>query len=205
MKKILSIVLVGVLIFPLIAFARIGVGVGTGKIQVDQELKAGLIYTLPPFSVINTGDEPASYKVFVQHRENQPELVAAPEWFTLSPQTFTLQPGKVQTVRVKLNLPIQGVKPGDYFGLLTAQPDLPAVTAGGTSIGVAAASKLYFTVAPANIFEGIYYRAVSLLHLWSPGSYIVLGVVILSLLAVILRRFVSFNFGINIKKQKRQK
>ena len=203
MKKLVFIILVGLLVTPYAAAAKIGVGVGTGKIQVDQALKAGVIYTLPPFSVINTGDEPARYQILVQHRENQAELVPAPEWFTMTPQTFDLDPGKVQVVAVKLNLPVQGVRPGDYFGLLTAKPDQPAAAAGGTSIGVAAASKLYFTVAPANIFEGIFYRIGSLVRLWTPWSYIVPGIVILAILIIILKKFVNFDISVKKKKKKR--
>ena len=91
-----------------------------------------------------------------------------------------------------------GAEPGDYFAFLQGRP-LQKTETGMTSIGVAAATKLYFTVAPANIFVGIYYRIASLATLYSPWSYIVSAIVIAALLIAILRRFISFNIGIRKK------
>ena len=54
--------------------AKIGVGVGTGRIDVDEELRPGQAYVLPPFNVLNTGDEPANYRVLLSYNENQEEL-----------------------------------------------------------------------------------------------------------------------------------
>lgn len=200
MKKF-AILLCGAitLVLPVVVMAKIGVGVGTGKIQVDQPLKAGLIYTLPPLTVINTGDEPSEYGVGIQYHENQSEIRPLKEWFSFEPPNFYLEPGKVQVVQIKLTLPVMGAKPGDYFAFLQGFP-VKKVQAGSTSVGVAAAAKLYFTVAPANIFVGIYYRVVSLLTLYSPWSYVILAVIIAALLIFLFRRFFSFNIGIGIKK-----
>lgn len=188
------------LALPAIVFAKIGVGIGTGKIYVNEPLKAGLIYTLPAISIINTGDEPSEYGVGVQFRENQPELRPKKEWFTFTPEKFYLEPGQTQAVQVKLTLPVKGVEPGDYFLFLQGYPEKKA-DAGKTSIGVAAAAKLYFTVTPSNFFIGIYYRATSLLKIYSPWSYVGLGAVVFFLLMVIIRRFFSFNIGISFKKK----
>ena len=184
----------------MVVSAKIGVGVGTGKIQVDQALKAGLIYTLPPLTVINTGDEPSEYGVGIQYHENQPEIRPPKEWFSFEPLNFDLAPGQTQIVQVKLTLPVMGAKPGNYFVFLQGFP-AKKVEAGATSVGVAAASKLYFTVAPANVFVGLYYRTDSLLKLYSPWSYVVLAVIIAALLVTLLRRFFSFNLGVSLKKK----
>lgn len=200
MKKALITVLGVGLLLPLLAMAKIGVGVGTGKIILDQPAKPGLIYSLPSFTVINTGDEASEYEVTLEHRENQPELKPAKDWFSFEPANFYLEPGKTQVVQTKLSLPVKGVKPGDYFAFLSAHPVKKADTA-GISIGVAAASKLYFTVQPANIFTGIYFRAVSLLALYRPWSYVILAVIIVSLAVMIFRRFFSFNLGVSLKKK----
>jgi len=45
------------IIFPYVGLANVGVGVGLGKIQIDELLKSGGIYKLPSIPVINTGDE----------------------------------------------------------------------------------------------------------------------------------------------------
>lgn len=188
------------LILPVIVLAKIGVGMATGKIQVDQELKAGLIYTLPPITVLNTGDEPSEYGVGIQYHENQPEMRPLKEWFSFEPLNFHLEPGQSQIVQVKLTLPMTGAKPGDYFAFLQGFPVKKAM-AGSTSVGVAAAAKLYFTVAPANFFIGIYYRVVSLMALFSPWSYVGSAIIIVVLAIIIFRRFFSFNIGINLKKK----
>lgn len=202
MKKIIVLFWgIIILIFPVVVLAKIGVGIATGKIQVDQKLKAGLIYTLPPLTVINTGDEPSEYGVGIQYHENQPEMRPLKEWFSFKPLNFHLEPGQTQVVQVKLNLPVTGAKPGDYFAFLQGFPVTKA-QAGSTSVGVAAATKLYFTVAPANIFIGIYYRFGSLLKLYSPWSYVGLAVIIAALIIILFRRFFSFNIGINLKKKK---
>jgi hypothetical protein len=201
MKKFGIIVIIGVaLLVPIFGFAKIGVGVGTGKIILDQPLKPGLIYSLPPFVVINTGDEASEYEVTIEHRENQPEIRPAKDWFNYKPISFYLEPGKTQTVQTKLSLPVKGAKPGDYFAFLSAHP-VSKAEIGGTSVGVAAASKLYFTVAPANFFTGVYYRIVSLLSLYRPWSYVVMAVIIAALAVVFSRRFFSFNIGVSLKKK----
>ena len=185
---------------PLLVLAKIGVGVGIGKIQVDQPLKSGLIYTLPDFVLVNTGDEPSEYGVQIVYHENQKEMRPAKEWFKFEPSQFYLEPGQSQLVQIKLTLPIRGAQPGDYFAFLQGRP-LQKTESGMTSVGVAAATKLYFTVTPANFFVGIYYRIGSLLKLYSPWSYVVLTVIIAALLIILFRRFFSFNIGVSFKKK----
>lgn len=198
MKKAIAIIFVFGLILPVLAFARIGVGVGTGKIQVGEPLKPGLIYTLPSFTVFNSGDEPSEYGVGIQFHENQPEMRPLKEWFNFEPSQFYLEPGQSQVVQIKLTLPVKGVKPGDYFVFLQGFP-VKKTTAGGTSVGVAAAAKLYFTVAPANFFAGIYYRIGSFFALYSPWSWVVLGMVLAAILIVLFKKHFAFQIGVKKK------
>jgi hypothetical protein len=202
MKKfIISLILISlILIFPLLVLGKVGVGVGTGKIEIDQDLKPGKTYNLPPITVINTGDEPGEYAISIDYKENIPELKPNKEWFTFNPSIFYLQPGQSQTVQLKLDLPIKGVEPGNYFAFLTAMPVKESET-GAATIGVAAATKLYFNVAPSNIFSGIYYRVLSFLDLYSPWSYVLLGLIIAIIFVLLFRKFFSFNIGISLKKK----
>lgn len=184
--------------FPTISLARLGVGVGTGKIEVQDKLKPGMIYKLPELTVLNTGDEPADYETSVSYHEKQPQLMPAKDWFIFSPQKFHLEPNGVQVVEVKINLPFKAT-PGDYFAYLEGHP-IQKTEAGNTSIGVAAASKLYFTVVPANIFQGVYYKVISAWKIYSPWSerlsFFTVGIVTL----LTFKRF--FNVQINVKKTK---
>lgn len=187
MKKTILVFLSVALLAPLLASAKIGVGVGTGKIVVDQPMKPGSIYTLPSIVILNTGDEPSEYGVAVQFRENQPEIKPPKEWFSFKPSNFHLEPGQSQLVQIKLTLPVSGVKSGDYFAFLQGYPVMKQ-SFGGTSIGVAAAAKLYFTIAPSNIFQGIYYRFLNLYSHYHPWDTIILAIIFIIALILLFKK-----------------
>ncbi len=197
-KIFLALLLAVVVIPPALVLAKIGVGVGVGKIQVDEILKAGQVYRLPNLPVLNTGDEPADYESSVEFHEGIPELRPAREWFSFSPQTFHLEPGEVQSVQVMLTLPLK-TQPGDYFAYLEGHP-VEKTEAGVTSVGIAAAAKLYFTVAPANIFQGIYYRVITTFQAYGPWSYIILGILVGAFLIILFRKHFSLNIAIRAKR-----
>lgn len=178
------------------AFARIGVGVNTGKIQVDEKLKAGMIYKLPSITVINTGDEPAEYGTSVAYHQDQSELRPKQDWFIFTPQKFHLEPGKGQLVEIKINLPLT-IEPGNYFAYLEGHP-IATVKKGTTTLGVAAASKLYFTVVPANILYGIYYKISTFFSVYDPWPQRALISIILIAIILLFKKF--FNFQVNLKK-----
>jgi hypothetical protein len=174
--------------------ANLGVGVGTGKIIVDQVLYPGTIYQLPPLTVINTGDEPSHSGVGFSHRETQPELIPDESWFSYSPAEFYLEPGSGQNVAITLTLPIK-VVPGKYFGFLEGHPINQ--DPGGASIGIAAAAKLYFDVAPSSPLMGIFYRLLTFWRTHEPYSSLVSG----SLAAIIVIVYISKNFNLKISKK----
>lgn len=198
MKKT-KLLLVVLLFFtiPNVALARVGVGVATGKIIIEEGLNPGVSYKLPNFSVVNTGDEVFNYGVSIEYLQGKDELDPSKEWFSISPSEFTLEPGAVQNVNVNLTIPIKTI-PGNYFAFIEAHPVKRSETP-GASINVAAASKLYFTVKPANIFQGIYYKTVDFFLDYAPWTYIVLAVLILAVLIVIVRKKFSFNISIGKK------
>ena len=72
--------------------------------------------------------------------------------------------------------------------------------AGLTAINVAAATKLYFTVSPANIFQGIYYKIISLwkeFEPWSTRVSILIGLVVM---VAVLKK--NLNIEISPRKKK---
>lgn len=196
MKKFIFIVVFLFLLLPNTVFAKIGVGVGTGKIQVEDKLKPGIIYELPSLTVLNTGDEESDYEVNVSYHEKQPQLQPPQDWFIFSPQKFHLEPGKSQTVTIKLNLPVR-TEPGEYFAYLEGHPFKKSVS-GNTTIGVAAAAKLYFTVIPGNFLEGIYYKIASSWKVYSPWPQRALIGTVIIVLAIFFKKF--FNIQIGLKK-----
>jgi len=182
------------LVIPGTVYAKIGVGVGSGKIEVQDQLKPGMIYKLPSLSVMNTGDEATEYEVSVAYHEKQPELMPPNEWFSYSPNSFLLQPGEAKQVEVTLSLPLR-TEPGKYFAYLEAHPAKKSVS-GNTTIGVAAAAKLYFTVVPANPLSGVYYKLISFWKINQPWTG--RGAIVLSLLALgfVASRFLKIQVGI---------
>lgn len=207
MKKIFGVFLgLIVLILPVVVLGSVGVGVGLGKVSVNEPLRPGLIYSLPNLPVLNTGDEPSNYHVIIQYHQNQetnPNMGLRPDasWFKFEPKEFFLQPGQIQQVRIKLNLPLKGVKPGKYFAYLEARP-IQKKEAGKTRVGVAAASKLYFEVKPANIISALYYRILSFYQIYSPWTWVVTIIVILAVLIAIFRNHFSLSIGVSLKKKK---
>jgi len=181
--------------------ASIGVGVNLGKITVDEPLKSGMSFDLPPFTVINTGDEPSNYRVSLSFQKDQPELRPEKNWVRFSPESFYLEPGKGQIVEMRISLPVV-TEPGDYFAYLEARPEATQDVK-GTSIGVAAATKLYFSVIPASIFVGIYFKILSFYKNLLPWSNVFLAVVAFAIVISILRKFIRLEIKTNPVKDKK--
>ncbi len=204
MKKfflLTTLLLFFALFSPQSVHAQIGVGVGVGKIIVDEELKPGIIYKLPVLPILNTGSQPSKYEAEVTYHQNQPELQPPQEWIKFSPKQFHLEPGKAQVVEITLNLPVKAV-PGDYFAYLEGHPVVEPIS-GVTSIGVAAAAKLYFTVAPANFIEGVYYKIISFLKINQPWTNRIGGLIAIIAFFLTFKRF--FNIQINVKDKNQPK
>lgn len=176
-------------------FARIGVGVGTGKIIIQEPLRAGMIHDLPVLTVINTGDVKSKYRVSLAYHEGQPELKPQEVWMNFSPNDFYLEPTKTQMVNMRMELPLK-TEPGKYFAYIEAQP-VPETVATTSSVSVAAGVKFYFEVAPANIFQAMYFRALSIWNHYQPWSFRFVLAVLFLIGAVIIKR----NFNIELKRK----
>lgn len=217
MKKVLLLILLAIVLIPSLALARIGVGVGTGKIYMEGSLKPGGIYTVQEsverqedeersatMSVINTGDEPADYEMSVAFLTGQAEMWPDKTWFSFEPNNFYLDPGKAQAVTVRITLPVNA-EPGDYFAFLEARPAKKSTGQGGAQIGVAAATKLWFTVGSSNIFTAMYYRLLALFRDYKPWSQIILALIIVATLLTIIKNKFSFQLSVGKKSKEEEK
>ena len=193
-KIFLITISLSLIAFP--ALASVGVGVNLGKIQIDEPLKPGGIYNFPSIGVINTGDTAGEYELAVTYHQDQPQIRPAQEWFSFSPSSFNLEPGRSQSVVVKLTLPVKA-KPGDYFAYLEAHPIIKAGP--GTTIGVAAATKTYFSVIPANLWQAIIWRISSFWTMYAPWTYVVLAIIVAAIIIALFRKFFAFQIGIRRK------
>lgn len=193
-KILLTIVAISFFVFSYsITVAKVGVGMGAGEIRVDESVKLGGIYKLPSVRIFNTGDEVTTYGMGIAFHQDYHELRPAKEWFSFNPSTFTIGPGESQEVKIVMTVPLKG-EPGDYFAFIESGP-VPT-NAPGTSVGVAVATKLYFTLVPANIFQAISFRVSSFFETYSPWSWGALGLIVLVVLFMIVRRFFSFNIAV---------
>jgi len=195
MKYVLFLWVILIAMIPDIAESRIGVGVGTSKIEITEILMPGEIYNLPPLTVINTGDEVADYGVGISYHEQQPEIMPPESWFIFSPSKFTLQPGQSQPVSIKLNIPIR-TTPGDYFAYIEAHPIVSA--SGQTRINIASAAKIYFRIGTSNLVAAVYYKAASFWNAYNPWtSRIAIAMLIIGSI-FIFKKF--FKVQVNFKK-----
>ena len=182
-----------------LAFAKIGVGVGLGKIQIDEALSPGGIYNLPSLPVLNTGDEDGDYEVEVTYLSEQEEMQPAGEWFAFSPQSFPLTAGSSQTVDIVLTLPVD-VRPGNYFAFLEAHP---VAKGEGVTIGVAAATKLNFTIEPKGVLGAAIERIRSLIEANRPVAYALGGITALLIVYSLGKRHLDVKVG--LKKPEKEK
>ena len=198
LRKIVIVSLISLTaLAPVVAVAKVGVGVGLGKVNIDESLKPGGIYKLPTLPVLNTGDEAGDYEVEVTYLTDQPELRPAADWFTFSPNQFHLAADSSQPVEVSLTLPVNA-RPGNYFAFLEAHP---ITTGEGVTIGVAAATKLNFTIKPSGILGASIERVRSFFTTTSPTSYVILGIIIAIVLIGIIRHYLSFNISLKKKAE----
>jgi hypothetical protein len=192
-RSILLAFLVAALLVPAGAGAQTGVGVNVGRIAVDEALSPGGSYTLPGIGVINTGGRASDYSLRITYRADQEELRPAQGWFTFHPEVFHLEPGESRTVSPRVHLP-PTARPGDYFAVIEAFP--VADGSGGVAIGVAAGTRLNFTVKPSNPVIGSVLWTYHRFEDGAPFSYAALGLLVLFVAYLLLRRFVRFQFRV---------
>jgi hypothetical protein len=178
------------------ALAQAGLGIGPGIIRVDEPLVPGMYYKLPSLRVTNTGTVAGDYEVVLSPTAKQKELQPTEDFISLSPKSFHLEPGARQSVSLALNIPARA-RPGDYLAFIEAHP--VSLGTGGTSIGVAVATKLYFTIKPANIFVSIAYAIAGFFTSTAPISYIVLGIIVLGVIIFLLRRYIRLEVRVGHK------
>jgi P pilus assembly chaperone PapD len=202
MQKFIIFALLVLLIFPLAIFARIGVGIDRGQIYMNEPLKSGGIYELSVLKVQNTGDEGSYYELGIAYKDEITDLKTPKEWFSFSPDRFYLEPGESQQVAIKLTVPLKA-EPGNYFNYIQAHP--PVEAGAGTSVGIAVAAKLFFTVAPANFWQAITWRVSSFWRNNSPWTWVVLAMILAAAIIVLLKKNFAFQIGTRKKKKKKKK
>jgi hypothetical protein len=196
----LSILVLGLIILGTntVMAATIGVGVGTGKIRLDQPIKPSLSYKLPSIAVFNNGDVTSDYEMSIEYNETQPEQKPPSHWFKFSPQRFNLEPGKSQRVDIEIK-PEYSARPGDYFAYIEAHPTKKDET-GTTAIRVAAATKLNFKVIPANFFQRVYYLLLDFWNQYKAPIILITGSLLIAVLVLLAKKYLR----IELKSKKQE-
>ena len=184
--------LLGWAMAPQAGHADRGVGVSSGNIIVHDKLAPGRTYNLPTISVINTGDEPGRYEVVLSYLDGQKELRIPKEWVRFSPQSFHLEAQESQPIGITVSIPLRA-RPGDYFAFIEAHP---VVEQTGVTIGIAAATRLSFTVRPANLASAIVNRVRSFFETYSPWGYVGLGLLGGVIAILVARRFIRIRLTV---------
>ena len=174
--------------------AKVGVGIGAGEIRLTELVKPGEIYTLPSLRIFNTGDETTTYGMGVAYHQENPQMRPRKDWFVFSPSSFSILPTESQEVLVTMIVPVKAEQ-GDYFAFIESGP-VGVLDKPGTTVGIAVATKLFFTVAPANIWQAVLHRTEAFFRINSPWSWVGLGVVLFAVLIFLFRKFFSFNIGV---------
>lgn len=159
-------------LMPVTISAQAGVGVNLGSIQVDEDLAPGGRYYLPFVGVINTGQEASDYSVRISYRTDQEQLRPPTDWFSFSPAVFYLEAGELGTVSIQIDIPITA-RPGDYFAHIEAFPVMPDEP--GVVLGVAAATKLSFSVRSSNWVQASWQWLYHRIDDAAPYSYFMPG------------------------------
>ena len=132
--------------FPATAHASIGVGVQAGPVRLGSMAHPGGSYALPPVYVVNTGTQAESIAVRVERLSRGGGRRVPPSWVHVTGPAVRLTRSQTAYIPLQLVVP-DGARPGEYLSDIVVTGSA-AISVGSANLGVAAATKLQFTVAP---------------------------------------------------------
>ena len=178
------------------ASADQGVSVSLGRIDVTRRLSPGGRYYLPAIAVTNVGDAAQRYDVVVNYLNDADRERPPSSWFGISPSSIDLAPHESKVVQLDIDLPT-GARPGSYLALIEAHP---AQTADGTRISAAAATRVSFSVKPANQLEAWRLKIDRAINDHAPWSYALPAFALAILTLFMLRR--SLRVNVNFERRR---
>jgi len=126
--------------------ASVGVGVQVSPVRLGSMAHRGERYGLS-VDVVNTGTEAEAVSMRVERLSRGSGRAVPPSWIQFAGAAVQIAPGKA--ARVSLELVVPGrAKPGEYLSDIVASGSA-AGQAGADNLGVAAATKLEFSVSSA--------------------------------------------------------
>lgn len=142
----IPVALVALASFTQTSDASVGVGVQASPVRLGSMAHRGERYALP-LDVVNTGTEAEAVGIRVERISRGPGRAVPPSWLQFAGPTVQIAPGKATRVSLELVVPGQA-KPGEYLSDIVVSGSA-AGQAGTEHLGVAAATKLEFSVSSA--------------------------------------------------------
>jgi len=139
-------VLLAAFSIPATAGASIGIGIQMGPVRLPDVAHPGGSYWLPDVLVVNTGTQDEAVAIDVQRVSPGQGLTVPPSWVRQGGGPVTLAHDQSARIPLRLVVP-SSAKPGTYFSDVIAKGST-GLAAGSANLGVAAATKLEFTIAP---------------------------------------------------------
>lgn len=126
--------------------ASVGVGVQVSPVRLGSMAHRGESYALS-VDVVNTGTEAEAVSMRVERLSRGSARAVPPSWIQFAGGAVQIAPGKAARVSLELVVPGQA-RPGEYLSDIVAS-GAAAGQAGTGNLGVAAATKLEFSVSSA--------------------------------------------------------
>jgi hypothetical protein len=135
-------------VFAPAAQASVGIGVQATPVRLGIVARAGGSYALPPVYVLDTGTQAETITVQVVRLSKGTGRVVPPSWVRATGQGVQLTPGQSAQIPLELAVP-GGAEAGPYLSDVVVTGSA-GTSAGRANFGVAAATKLEFSVAPGS-------------------------------------------------------
>lgn len=135
-------------IFDPAAQASIGIGVQATPVSLGNVANAGGSYELPPLYVLDTATQAEEITVRVVRLSNGTGRAVPPSWVRATGPGVQLAPRQSARIPLQLVVP-NGAKAGRYLSDIVVTGSA-VISAGRANFGVAAATKLEFSVAPGS-------------------------------------------------------
>jgi hypothetical protein len=146
MSFALASALVALLSLSTAAQASVGVGVQAAPVRLGSVAHPGGSYALVPLYVVNTGTQPESISVRVERLSRGRGLAVPSSWIQVTASGVHLDPHQSERIPLMLVVP-DGAKSGSYLSDIVVTGSAE-ISVGRANLGVAAATKLEFSVRP---------------------------------------------------------
>jgi hypothetical protein len=157
--------------------ASVGVGVQAGPVLLASAAHPGGSYALPPVYVVNTGTQPEVVSVRIDRLSAGRGRPVPPSWIHAGP---SVRLTAHQAARISLQLVVPaGARTGAYLSDVVAAGS-GTISEGNANLGVAAATKLEFRVAPGPVSARLWPAVPAWLE-WAAGGLLLFAIAFLGL------------------------